>query len=74
MAPDTLHRGEDDDFVTLRIPKNQAQPVRDYMRNHLQDFPAPMRNDLQTQLSSWELGSSSGGGGTQQGGSRSSQR
>ena len=74
MATDTQSR--DNDFVNLRIPKQHAQPVRDFMRNHLEELPSQVRNDVQSQLSGWEIGGAGGGGsqGTQQGGQRSSQR
>jgi hypothetical protein len=73
MANDTQAGGTlDREYVTLKIPKESAQPVRDLVRGHLQELPAQIRNDLQTQMNNWEFtGSGTERGGGQSGGARS---
>lgn len=45
----------DSTFVTLRVPREHAQPVRDLVTDHLTELPIAIRGDVQTQLSGWGI-------------------
>ena len=42
-----------DDVVTLTLPRSAAEPVRNMMRNHISELPSNIRPDVQAQLSNW---------------------
>lgn len=50
-----MDQKSDSTFVTLRVPREHAQPVRDLVTDHLTELPIAIRGDVQTQLSGWGI-------------------
>jgi hypothetical protein len=51
----------EDDYVNLRLPREHATRCGEIIRNHLTEFPQPVRQEIQSQLTDWGGGQGQSG-------------